>query len=74
MSDDVGLVRCDARLHRAARRIAFLTDEIERLWRTSKPTFELVELRNMAIVAGLVTDAAQRQTENIGLHHNIDLE
>ena len=74
MSDDVGLVRSDARLHRAARRITFLTDEIERLWRTSKPTFELVELRNMAIVAGLVTDAAQRQTENIGLHHNIDLE
>jgi L-aspartate oxidase len=74
MSDDVGLVRSNARLLRAKRRITFLTEEIEMLWRTSRPTLELVELRNMGIVAGLVTEAALARRENIGLHHNIDLE
>jgi len=73
MSDDVGLVRSDARLRRAKRRIAFLSQEIEMLWRASKPTLELVELRNMGIVAGLVTEASLTRRENIGLHHNIDL-
>ena len=49
MSDDVGLVRRNERLQRAKRKILHITEEIDRIWRSSKPTRKLVELRNMSI-------------------------
>ena len=74
MSDDVGLVRRDERLNRALRKLDHTGEEIERTWRASKPTKGLVELRNMSIVARLVTQAAKKRRNNIGLHYNMDLE
>ena len=74
MSDDVGLVRRDERLNRALRKLDHTGEEIERIWRGSRPTKELVELRNMSILARLVTQAAKNRRENIGLHYNLDLE
>ena len=72
MSDDVGLVRRDERLQRARRKILHIAEEIDRIWRRSKPTRKLVELRNMSIVSSLVVNASVARKENIGLHYNLD--
>ena len=72
MTDDVGLVKRDGRLKRAQRRLEFLREEVDLIWRGSLPTQEVVELRNMIHVSRLVTAAALRRKENIGLHYNLD--
>ena len=72
MSIDVGLVKSDRRLARAKRRLDHLFDEVDRMWRDSIPTHELVELRNMTIVARLVTKASIHREKNVGLHYNVD--
>ncbi|PXF20496.1 MAG: hypothetical protein CXX72_04810 [Methanobacteriota archaeon] len=74
MSDDVGLVKRDARLRRAVRRLDLLSEEVERIWLRCRPTVELVELRNMVLLAGLVTAASLARRKNVGLHYNIDLK
>ena len=74
MTDDVGIVKRDARLQRAQRRLAHLTDEVDRIWRSCLPSQEIIELRNMIHVASLVTSAALLRQENIGLHYNLDHE
>ena len=72
MTDDVGLVKRDARLHRAKRRLALLSEEVDLIWRGSLPSREVIELRNMVHVSQLVTEAALHRRDNIGLHHNLD--
>jgi L-aspartate oxidase len=74
MSDDVGLVKRDARLRRAVRRLDLLSEEVERIWLRCRPTVELVELRNMVLLARLVTAASLARRKNVGLHYNIDLK
>ncbi len=73
MSDDVGLVKRDARLQRAIRRLELLSEEVERIWLRCRPSVELVELRNMVLLARLVTAASLARRNNVGLHHNLDL-
>ena len=74
MTDDVGLVKRDARLQRAQRRLEFLRQEVDRIWRGCLPTQEIVELRNMIHVSRLVTSAAINRKENVGLHYNLDCD
>ena len=74
MTRDVGLVKSNSRLSRARRRIDHLRIEFEKIWSTSLPTRELVELRNLLICADLITHASMIRGENVGLHFNIDLE
>ena len=74
MTDDVGLVKRDARLQRALRRLELLRDEVDLIWRGSLPTQEVIELRNMIHVSRLVTAAALNRKENVGLHHNLDYD
>ncbi|MBL6733567.1 MAG: FAD-binding protein [Candidatus Poseidonia sp.] len=73
MSQEVGIVRSNQRLRRAKRRLALLNEEIDRLWKGSLPSRDLVELRNLALIGHLVVDDALSQTANHGLHYNIDL-
>lgn len=73
MSLDVGLVRSDRRLLRALRRLRLLQQETERLWLDSRPSLDLVELRNLVLVGDLVARAALARRENVGLHWNEDL-
>ncbi len=72
MTRDVGVVRTIQRLERAERRLLHINDEIMRHWHTSKPTKELVELRNLALISTKIAHAAANRKQNIGLHYNLD--
>ncbi len=72
MWDLVGIVRTDERLALAARRLADLRREIERDYRRFRLSTDLVELRNLALVAQLIVGCARRRRESRGLHFNLD--
>ncbi len=68
----VGIVRTEKRLYRAARRVALLQEEIrEHYWR-HLVNRDLLELRNIADLAGLVIACASARRESRGLHFNSD--
>lgn len=68
----VGIVRSDLRLHRAWNRLDILYDETERLFKASKPSRELCELRNVINVAYLIMRQAMERKESRGLHYTVD--
>ncbi len=72
MWDLVGIVRNDFRLSRALRHIALIRDEVEKYYRRTKVSPELIELRNMATVAWLIVLSARHRKESRGLHYNTD--
>lgn len=73
MSEEVGIVRSNQRLKRAKRRLDLLQKEVDMMWKASLPTRDIVELRNLCLIGQLVVENALAQSENRGLHYNVNL-
>lgn len=72
MSDYVGIVRNDIRLHRASKRLDLLWEETEHLYQSSTLSPQLLELRNLITVGYLIVKGAMFRKESRGLHYNTD--
>ena len=72
MGTYVGIVRSNLRLDRAWNRLDILYEETERLFKCSKASREICELRNIINVGYLIMRQAKERKESRGLHYSLD--
>ena len=68
----VGIVRSTKRLERAQHRLANIKSEVKEYYSNMKVHSDILELRNIAIVADLTVECALRRHESRGIHFSID--
>ncbi|MFP5348596.1 MAG: L-aspartate oxidase [Gammaproteobacteria bacterium] len=72
MWDYVGIVRTTKRLQRAQHRVHMLREEIREYYANFRVSNDLIELRNLVLVAELIIQCALARTESRGLHYTRD--
>lgn len=72
MWDYVGIVRTTKRLERALHRVDLLRRETADYYGNFRVTPNLIELRNLVEVAGLIVRSALARKESRGLHYTLD--
>lgn len=68
----VGIVRSTKRLERARHRLKNIMSEVREYYSNFKIHSDIIELRNIAMVADLSVDCALRRKESRGIHYSLD--
>lgn len=68
----VGIVRSTKRLERARNRLINIKQEVKEYYSNMKVHPDIIELRNIAIVAELTVECALRRHESRGIHYSLD--
>ncbi|MDQ6961416.1 MAG: L-aspartate oxidase [Mariprofundaceae bacterium] len=72
MSNYVGIVRSDERLHRALRRQQMIQEEMTAYYWQHPVDRDLLELRNISLLSELIIRSALQRKESRGLHYSLD--
>jgi L-aspartate oxidase len=67
----VGIVRSDQRLGMALQRLSLVRAEIDDFFRNFEVDYDLVEVRNIAVAAGIIIRSAIARKESRGLHYSL---
>lgn len=68
----VGIVRSNKRLERAEHRLQNILSEVKEYYSNMKIHSDILELRNIAIVASLTVECALKRQESRGIHYSLD--